>query len=304
MNVITELNISQKSIIRMLLYFDVFQYPLTREELSICVADENELKICLDEMKESGLLSELNGFYFLSGRQYTKRIIEQSLSPVFIPKAVRYGKLISKFPFVRGVYVSGSLSKDWADADTDVDFFIITTPNRLWLCRTLLILFKKAVLLNSRKYFCLNYFIDTESLEIEEKNIFTATEIAFMKPVVHGELFSQFLNENGWVKRYFNKVHLPSHYPVVPYKTRWAKSAIEWLLNGKLGERLDIASMRKTLNYWKKKFPEMANKDFEINFKTKRSISKHHPGGFQKRVLAELQSNIDEFERKHRISLS
>src|SRR5690606_3777846 len=92
--------------------------------------------------------------------------------------ARKKAKLISQFPFVRGVMASGSLSKGYADEKSDIDFFIITIPNRLWIARTLLVLYKRIFLLNSHKFFCVNYFVDEKHLGIEEKNLFTATELA------------------------------------------------------------------------------------------------------------------------------
>ena len=61
-------------------------------------------------------------------------------------KALTVSRLISKFPYVEGVGISGSLSKGYYDDDGDIDFFIITSPKRLWIARTFLILYKKLFL--------------------------------------------------------------------------------------------------------------------------------------------------------------
>ena len=94
--------------------------------------------------------------------------------------------------------ISGSLSKGYYDDDGDIDFFIITSPKRLWIARTFLILYKKIFLLNSRKYFCVNYFISSNALEIEEKNIFTATELTTLLPMFGNGSFHKFYEKiNG-----------------------------------------------------------------------------------------------------------
>lgn len=298
----TEIKAGQRRILRMLLYFDIFHYPLNKSELLMVMECEEELNEVLDELKGSGIVDQKNEWFFISGRKYNKRIAEQSNSDHAFVKAKKYASLINQFPFVRGVYISGSLSKDWADETTDVDYFIITEPQRLWICRTLLILYKKIFLLNSRKYFCLNYFIDTSHLEIQEKNIFTATEINFLKPVINEHLYEQFLLANTWTRKYYSQNLLdPSN--IIPSKKGIFKGMGEAILKGKIGEWLDIWSMKKTLNFWKQKFPEMSNDDFEINFKSDRTISKHHPNGFQKRVLQELDSRFKEFEEATSISL-
>jgi predicted nucleotidyltransferase len=37
---------------------------------------------------------------------------------------------ISKFPFIRGIFVSGSLSKNYADDKSDLDFFVVTSDGQ------------------------------------------------------------------------------------------------------------------------------------------------------------------------------
>lgn len=299
---ITQIAHEHKSIIKMLLYFDVFSYPLHKKELAMAVADQTSLQPLLNELILSGIVEQKEEWYFLAGKKYSKRIIHPSNAEYAFKKAKRYAKLIHKFPFVRGVYISGSLSKEWADDETDVDYFIITEPERLWLCRTLLILYKKIFLLNSRKYFCLNYFIDTKNLQIQEKNIFTATEVSFLKPMVNQRLFNDFIQQNDWINNYYHSLSNHSLH-VLDAKDRLLKKICEKMLRGKLGEKLDIWTMKKTVEFWRKKFPDMVSKEFEINFKSDRTISKHHPSGFQKRVLSELNSRIKEFEKSTGINL-
>ncbi len=287
----------------MLLYFDIFQYPLKSSELSLVISDDSSQEELFAELIEMGLIEKKNEWYFLSGKNYSKRISEKSQSHAFLKKAKRYSRIINHFPFVRGVYISGSLSKDWSDDTTDVDYFVVTAPQRLWLCRTMLILFKKIFLLNSRKYFCLNYFIDTNNLNIEEKNIFTATEICFLKPVINKKLFHEFLQKNQWIKEYYiSNAHL-ENMKTIDHKDGWMKRLGEKILSGKLGEAMDIWSMKKTLKFWRNKFPGMQKSDFEINFKSNRTISKHHPNGFQKKVLESLDLRVKEFEKSTSISL-
>ena len=120
------------------------------------------------------------------------------------PKLIKVSRKIAKFPYVKGVCLSGALSKGFYDDDGDFDFFIITKPNRLWIARTILVLYKKIFLLNSKKYFCVNYFISTDKLEISEQNLFTATEIATLIPLYGTDTFKEFLEaKNPWAAPYF-----------------------------------------------------------------------------------------------------
>ena len=73
--------------------------------------------------------------------------------------AQKAAKLLAAFPFIKGIAVSGSLSKNFADKDSDIDFFIVTAANRLWVARTFMHLYKKFTFLIGRQHwFCMNYF--------------------------------------------------------------------------------------------------------------------------------------------------
>src|SRR6185369_8068797 len=161
-----------KNILRSLLYFDIFKHPLQAGEVFQCCSEplvslsviEEELNFLMTQ----GLVSENRGFFFPENNPHyvIRRLAGETKAGKSLKIASRFSRLISLFPFVRGVCISGSLSKGYMDHETDIDYFIVTKPGRLWLSRSLLILFKKIFLLNSRKYFCLNYFIDDENLRI------------------------------------------------------------------------------------------------------------------------------------------
>ncbi len=289
------------AVLSVLRYFEVFNYPLTEAEIYAYLPDNSllahELGHCLQTMVDTGEIWQFGPYYQSSPQPdwVAKRLDKNQRADAFLPKAHRMARFIGHFPFVRAVMVSGSLSKHCMAPDGDVDFFIITAPGRLWLARTLLVVFKKLFLFNSHKYFCINYLIDTAHLEIEEKNRFTATECATLLPIVDAELYQAFLAANGWVTKEF--------YPNMPPRSTertqnlpktWAKKSLEWLLSGHLGQWADSGCMRFTVGFWRKKFRHLSDERFSLNLKSRRYVSKHHPLGFQQRVLqryAELMGN-------------
>jgi predicted nucleotidyltransferase len=120
-----------------------------------------------------------------------------------IVKATRIGAFLHKFPYVRAVAVSGSLSKNYADKKADIDFFIITKANRLWIARTILHLFKKfTFLVGKQNFFCMNYFVDEEALVIPEKNIYTGCGDRYMLPVAGTFTLNKFFDKNQWTKKW------------------------------------------------------------------------------------------------------
>jgi len=186
-----------------LLYFSLFQYPLTEEEIYIFseIESRKQIKSELKLLIKNEVIYFIDGFYLVENDEsHVKRRLQgNKMAKEIYSKVNKVSKFISKFPYVEGVGISGSLSKGYYDDDSDIDFFIITSPKRLWVARTFLILYKKLFLLNSKKYFCVNYFISTNSLEIEEKNRFTATELTTMLPMYGNGSFHSFYEQNKWV---------------------------------------------------------------------------------------------------------
>jgi hypothetical protein len=298
----------QRSVLSSLCYFDVFAHPLTKEEirntLSVQALPE-ELTHTLELLLERSIILEKDGFYFLAERDATivaARKEKERRAQAAIRRSYRYTRLISRFPFVRGVCISGSLSKGVMEQDGDVDYFVVTDPGRLWLCRSLLILFKKIFLFNSHKYFCTNYFVDANSLLIPDKNIFTATEVMYLKPVVNRDLIEKLVIANGWTKEFLPAFERRLGIPCLKENRNGFKRMLEWVLGGRIGERLDNSFFKLTLKRWQKKFPNFATEDFDLNMRTRKNVSKHHPRGYQQKVLtahaAKLKKVLRQVEEK------
>src|SRR5476651_1607174 len=101
----------------------------------------------------------------------TRRMAGSQKAAELIKIAQRVSNILIRIPYVKGIAISGSLSKNYADDDSDIDLFIITSKNRLWIARTLMHCVKKlSFLFNKQHYFCMNYYVDESQLEIAEKN--------------------------------------------------------------------------------------------------------------------------------------
>ena len=297
------------SILKTMLYYDLFNYPLTVAEIKTHCAQpgvtEEMIRESLDGLCDDSFVFRYDQYYSVQndGGLFLRRIKGNMAAEGAMKKVLRRSRLIASFPYVRCVCVSGSLSKNYFDETTDADFFIITEPNRLWICRTFLIFFKKIFLRNSKKYFCVNYFIDAENLVIPDKNIFTATELTTLLPLYNYALYQDLFNANPWVRSFFpNSQHRPNgtarlSKPVL-------KHILEKSLKGKAGEWLDTFFMKMTLRRWKKEFGWQPQPEFEVNMRTRRNVSKHHPQGFQFRILNSYQERIQSFERQHQLILS
>ncbi len=304
---ITELHVS---VIRVLLYFDIFKHPLSKKELreliQIELEDEEKLSEALIELTDLNQIYFHDGFYSISSSagNTRRRLAGEKRANAMIARMKRFSALIASFPFVKAVTISGSLSKNFMDENSDIDYFIITKKNRLWLARTLLIIYKKIFLFNSKKNFCVNYFVSEDQLSIPDKNIFTATEVSFLIPVFNYKSYLEFMKENNWNKTFYPNFPLRTDCFIVDAKYPKLKSVAEKLFSSSMGEKLDTWFFNFTLKHWKKKFKNFDESTFDLRMRTKKNVSKHHPNGFQEKILNQLQSGISDFEKKHDISLS
>lgn len=294
------------AVVRTLHYFDIFHHPLTRAELTrFCPVAPHRIGAALLALQRDGLVHACDDHHALRPVEalLEQRRVNETRASSRMAKAMRMSRFIAGFPYVEAVMLSGSMSKGVLAADGDIDYFIVTRPGRLWVARTLLVLYKKLFLLNSRRDFCVNYFVDTEHLPIEDRNLYTATEVVTLKPMIGNATCTDFFRSNEWAFQRF-----PNHpRPVLSIGEAprgRAKRMLERALNGRIGEHLDDLCMRLTFLRWKRRFSGMDARTFELALRTRKYVSKHHPQSFQHRVLDALNERMVRFARGQGHSLS
>jgi hypothetical protein len=308
LNMINDSVYIKDNIMRTLLYYDIFNHPLKEEELfnllpfnSISKSDIISL-INKFSKEDDCLFTGKNGYVYIKpNTQNVSLRLEKERYSIKMWKITRIiTHVIKRFPFVRCVLVTGSLSKNSSFKGSDLDFMVVTTKNRLWIARTMLMLFKKLFLFNSHKYFCINYFVSEEMLEIEEKNLFTATEIVHIKATFNTELMNEFINRNKWIKEYFPNYKLgDSQMHSTPFKVNNRRSILQKFLElffyGRSGDRLDKYLREKTSKYFKKKYRFADNSEHSLMFKSTANVSKTHPRNMQKQILNEYHDKLRKF---------
>lgn len=275
----------ENSILKVLVYFDLFRYPLTPGEIISFLeqpAGGKEFNEALDHLLRSQKIFKLDEFYSLQNdRSLALRRKKGNEQAAFLlAKAGQIANFLYKFPYVRGVGVSGSVSKNFADENADIDYFIITKANRLWVARTFLHLFKKIPLVKNRHlHYCMNYFVDEADLVIEEKNIYTATEVFTLIPVAGNGSMKTFFETNTWSCHYFPNRSLPSVKAELKKHNWWFKTLAEFFFNTKLGDWLDNYFLDLTTRRWKRKEDEhrLNTKGERMGLKTGKHCSKPNP---------------------------
>ncbi len=131
-----------------------------------------------------------------------------------------YIKLLSLFPQIKLVGLSGSVAMMNAKEVDDIDLFIITAKNRLFTGRLISLLL--AAILGIRRKFadksvtfhvsrftnkvCLNLFFDEKDLSVPQfkHSLYVAHEVLQMKPIINKDrTYEKFLEANKWVKKFF-----------------------------------------------------------------------------------------------------
>ena len=282
----------RRGVVRTLLYYDIWRYPLTSLELHTFhpgeASSHSRFVLALDAMVRDGSLAREGNYYCLPGREEgarERRRRERHARGMWILAGCA-ARIIKSFPFVRGILVSGDLSKNATGRGSDVDFFILTEPGRLWIARTLLVMFKKTVLLNSKKFFCVNAFCATDSMVVADRNIYQATEIAQLKPLYNTALFRAYLDANGWIREYFPNfspaaLRLPRATERRSILQRLAEFPFRFLPAG----RIDAALMRGMRREWARRHPELDERTREEIFLCAPGESRAFAGNFQGKVL-------------------
>ena len=291
----------QEAILRTMLYYDIFRYPLNADEIHLYLgaklADRTSVNAALLSLKDCGAIFQFeNCFSVHADNQLIERRKKgNDIAKKFMDIARKKATLISTFPFVRGVMASGSLSKGYMDEKSDIDFFIVTVPHRLWIARTLLVLYKRIFLLNSHKYFCVNYFVDETHLGIEEKNLFTATELATVLPLYGSKQYDDLHASNLWLKNFFPNFQRRSTDDVPVSLASWRKRWLETVLNI-FGDSFERFCNKITLARWKKHYEKSYSAaDFDIAFKSKPYASKNHPTNFQRVVMETYNEKLKNY---------
>lgn len=280
-------------------YFGLFQYPLTINEIHLFnsfSSSINEVEKTLEKLTLEGKIHQIESFFLLKKNEswVEERKLGNKRAEKLLQKSKYFVKVIASFPFVRGIAISGSLSKFYASEKADIDYFIITESNRLWIARSLLHFYKKLTFLTGHQhYYCMNYFVDTNSLRIIHRNQYSAIETATLLPAFGNENFEKLFQENAWVKGFLpniegetNKCYLINsyHFPI--------KNIFEKLINLCFPDKLNHFFMKITDKKWRRKWKNRGydEQDYEKAFYTSLHISKNHPDDYEKKVLQALNN--------------
>ena len=285
------------------MYSDIFDYPLTKEEIWKFLIKKNlsagkwgsfEKELNRLVQSEATPLGYNRKLYYLLGREeiVKKRIKRKVISRKKLEVARKIIRRLFLIPTVKFIGVSGGLALENSDEADDIDLFIITSKNTLWITRLILVLLLKLMgqyrgrgnspIGGESNKACLNMLIDEKALMFEKsrQNLYTAHEIAQLKIIFdRNNTYSKFLSANKWILKY-----LPNSLE------------IKKLSNEEIKENKHDCSITKLLNYFAKVFQLWYMKNHKTNETVNDKMLAFHPFEYKNYVLEEYNKRMSKYE--------
>lgn len=237
----------QDSVIKTLKYSDHFDYPLTRSEIhsrliSNTPRSVEQITETIDLLIKQKQIATTGDYFYLPGRKslVDQRLRRESVSRTMLRRAQLLSSRLSRIPFVKAIYLTGSLAMHNSTTHSDIDLFIITQEGRLWTTRLVLTIY--TTLLGLRRYpgslktqdkLCLNLYLTPASylLPQSKQNLYTAYELVQAVPVYDPtDTRASLLATNSWIQKY-----LPNILSSIPSRPG---------LEGRLSTRSDLLRKR------------------------------------------------------------
>ncbi len=282
---------SKRDIIHTLLYHDIFEYPLSYNQLwslLICTSKKSISKKQFNQyislLKQEIILN--NGFFCLRGRL---KIIQQrflrekeSNKKIMIAKKVVW--FLRKIPTIHFIGLSGSVALKNAQKHDDIDLFFIVQNNTIWITRFLVFVVLAVLNIGRRRkkrkvanLICPNMFLTLSSLEISrsKRNIYTAHEIIQVDPLFdRSAIHDLFLYYNRWVLDY-----MPNSFRIK--KVAVGRVSWNWLIV------VEKVARMSQMWYIKRHITTEIISDTMLAF---------HPKSYEKQILHEFERRRKKYE--------
>jgi predicted nucleotidyltransferase len=287
------------AVIKTLAYADIFEFPLKEKEvgkflISPFRISQKKVSQTLILLMRKGIINKKEAFYYLKNQRKIVflRKKRRKWSHLKFKKTQKIARLLKIIPWIKAVILTGSLSRENADQEDDIDWLVITSPQRLWLSRFLLI-FTLQLLGKRRRPFqkkvkdkiCANMFLTQKHLKLpkEEQDLFAAHEILQARLLWQKEnSYFDFIKANSWTRKYLANAYfrkISKYHPKAPKLKTTPLFKLNFLFN--FLEKLLFLFQRQ---YMKTK------KTIEI-VKSDRAL--FHPQSIRQSVITEHQAKIN-----------
>lgn len=227
---------TDRSVYATVSYADVFDMPIELDHLHRFLVGESlsrlEASMAVDSLVSQKRLGRRGDLVYLAGREEVLDVYDDrsARAQAMWRDAEEWGRRIGRVPLVRMVAVTGGLAVDSVADHDDIDYFIVVRPRRLWLTRLMILVLARVAARNDIDL-CPNFIVTTRALEMDERSLYVARELAQMVVIVGRDVCRTVRRSNTWMFEYLPNATVEGDESrlsdIIPSASqKWA----EWLL--------------------------------------------------------------------------
>ena len=241
----------KEAIYKTIVFFDIFSYPLTSFEIWQYL----EYKCSLSDVEDALLeidkerIESSDAYYFLKNRPNTTRTRARryNYSDRKMKRALRVSRVFKFIPWVKMIAIGNIIGGNNLKDGSDIDFFIVTDRNRIWLTRFFTTMLTKFLLLrpkvnNVRDKICLSFYISADSLNLQSLHLNKDSDpyfvywLANLIPIYQqNNFYNTFLEKNIWLRRTlpnWEPLHVSCHRDISQNNSFAYKEIIDLFVGG------------------------------------------------------------------------
>ncbi|MCP4523439.1 MAG: hypothetical protein GY828_04405 [Candidatus Gracilibacteria bacterium] len=197
--------------------------------------------------------------HFSIGEQATQTEID------FMEKLKKYLPYIQWIPSIQMIGVGNSISMNCASPSSDIDLYIVTSPNRMWLVRILTtVIYQVLGVRKNNKHhagrFCLSFFSTTSALSFSNfalrEDVYLYFWILYFKPFYNkNNTYERFIAENSnWAdfSLYSHLISENKKYIIQSVDNKEIKNQFILKIGEEINKILKKIFLPKTLRQYKK----------------------------------------------------
>ena len=299
------MNEVENSIFKTIIYFDALSYPLkTKEIFENLQTVPNMMEVSFLNFKNCLLnlqnyLGNKDGFWFLKGREFLieERKRRELISKENFKKLAKIAKKINRAPFLKGIFVSGSLAILNSTENSDIDLLVVAKKGRIFTVRFFLTILLD--LMGERRKpgreaqkICLNHYLTEDSLEVRYPSLYNAYTYLHLLPILNRDnVFERFRKANEWMKDYIIFVGLTRQPPFEIEKSSKLAMFLEKKLSGSFGDFLEKKLKEIQIKRKEKKYPSPFKKS-EGRVILEDNLIELHPDSPENKILREYGEKV------------
>jgi hypothetical protein len=238
---------TKTAILKTMAFFSLYELPLNLHTIHQLLykrrASFEEVSANLAELVSSGKIVAHDGLYALKPWDDSKLLANKKEIQKRWHKVDKYFWVLSIIPFIDHVSIINSLAFGNAHQESDIDFFVVTKPHRLYFARSLIIIiFRLLGVYKTREHvnerFCFGFYVTTKSPElehvlVEREDPLFAFWFASFAPLINISGYRRLVRANLWIHGYFPNFDLETRLTYIKQKIpflRIVKGVLEILL--------------------------------------------------------------------------